>query len=622
MIKEVRILLLGDPQVGKSSLITSLIREQFSEVVPPVVPEVTIPPEVSPEQVTTYIVDSSSDAADKQTLEDEIRLASVICIVFAVDKAETFSRISSHWIPYIRKLLGSNVVPIILVGNKIDLRPPITTDAQARIYQPVMQKFKEIETCVETSAKTLTNISEVFYYSQKSVSHPTAPLYDPSLRELKPPCVEALKRIFRLSDKDKDYVLNDDELYAFQAKCFNSLLQQQELEGVKGIIREQTEDGVNQYGLTETGFLFLQKLFIERGRVETTWTILRKFGYNDDLKLSDEFLHPPVVINQDQSSELNSKGYQFFTELFKIFDKDNDGALSPKELAELFSTSPGNPWNMEANSCVTTAAGWITLQGFLAQWSMTTLVDVRTTLEYLAYLGYPDDSSTAIDVTRSRKIDLKKRKTSRNVFHCFVFGATGSGKTSLLRNFIGKPLKDKYTPTLKSSSAVNAVNVKGLEKYLVMQEIPANGPDLEIVKSKKRMESCSIACFVYDQSDPHSFAYVATLQNQLENLTVPCIFVATKCDLPTAEQKFVLQPVDHCKELELSPPVQVSAKTNNSCEVFSTITSIAMNPHSGLPASYLDSGSFGGQLIKSTLAVAAFSVAGYVAYRVYSQKIH
>lgn len=42
-----------------------------------------------------------------------------------------------------------------------------------------------------------------------------------------------------------------------------------------------------------TGFLFLNTLFIQRGRHETTWTILRRFGYGDTLELTPDYLVPP-----------------------------------------------------------------------------------------------------------------------------------------------------------------------------------------------------------------------------------------------------------------------------------------------------------------------------------------
>lgn len=44
---------------------------------------------------------------------------------------------------------------------------------------------------------------------------------------------------------------------------------------------------------SQTGFLFLNTLFIQRGRHETTWTILRRFGYGDALELSTDYLFPP-----------------------------------------------------------------------------------------------------------------------------------------------------------------------------------------------------------------------------------------------------------------------------------------------------------------------------------------
>jgi Ras family protein T1 len=49
---------------------------------------------------------------------------------------------------------------------------------------------------------------------------------------------------------------------------------------------------VNERGITLTGFLFLHVLFIEKGRLETTWTVLRKFGYNDEIKLADDLISP------------------------------------------------------------------------------------------------------------------------------------------------------------------------------------------------------------------------------------------------------------------------------------------------------------------------------------------
>lgn len=47
--------------------------------------------------------------------------------------------------------------------------------------------------------------------------------------------------------------------------------------------------------ISPAGFLFLNTLFIQRGRHETTWTILRRFGYDDELELTDDYLYPQYV---------------------------------------------------------------------------------------------------------------------------------------------------------------------------------------------------------------------------------------------------------------------------------------------------------------------------------------
>ena len=122
-----------------------------------VVPEVTIPPEVTPENVTTYIVDSGSEYRpslcsrlfpsvfhapnpfyalrsrgaphlpsvciltafasntsggdnDRQHLESEIRKAHVICVVYSIDNPNSFDRIPTYWLPYFRQL-GVNASP-------------------------------------------------------------------------------------------------------------------------------------------------------------------------------------------------------------------------------------------------------------------------------------------------------------------------------------------------------------------------------------------------------------------------------------------------------------------------------------------------------------------------------
>ncbi|KAK6094664.1 ERMES complex Ca(2+)-binding regulatory GTPase gem1 [Batrachochytrium dendrobatidis] len=609
-MREVRILLVGDDGVGKSTLITSLIKETFVANIHHVVGEVTIPPEWTRENVTTKIVDSSSRSENKDQLETEIRKADVICIVYGIDRPESFERISLYWLPYIRNL-GRNI-PVVLVGNKIDVRGrEITNDSLEEQIMPVMNEFKEVETCVECSAKQPLNVSEVFYFAQKAVLYPTAPLYDSREHILKPACVDALRRIFKLCDTNKNGYLDDDEINEFQNKCFGAPLQKQELESVKAVVTESEPEGVTEHGLSEIGFLFLHTLFIQRGRLETTWTVLRKFGYGDDLTLREDFLFPKFEVPLDCSVELSSDGYQFLTDLFKSYDHDLDSALKNAELEDLFSTAPANPWEGTGfpETTVTNESGAVTLQGFLAQWSMTTLLDHKLTLSYLAYLGYPqDNTTTALKITNPRKQDRKRGKVQRDVFLCYILGATGSGKTSLMREFSKKEFNDVYTPTTRGYSVVNSVEIGGAEKYIVMQEF-GHAYEAEILQNKKTLDACDLLCLVYDSGDSNSFSYIANLRKKYSIDHLPMIVVATKSDLDLVPQRITPQPDEYCRTLHLAVPVSISIKEKMTADLFTMLAAVAIDPIVAIPGSHKRSEGIRTSTILATTAITVAVVA-------------
>lgn len=146
--RHVRILLVGDQGVGKTSLILSLVSEEFPEDVPTKAEEITIPADVTPEQVPTNIVDYSgklpircigvlfaesinlwlATEQSDETLAEEIQKAHVVCVVYSVECDESLDRITTHWLPVIRECSGEQRKPVVLVGNKIDLIDYSTID--------------------------------------------------------------------------------------------------------------------------------------------------------------------------------------------------------------------------------------------------------------------------------------------------------------------------------------------------------------------------------------------------------------------------------------------------------------------------------------------------------------
>ncbi|XP_059271792.1 mitochondrial Rho GTPase 2 isoform X1 [Mustela nigripes] len=519
-------------------------------------------------------------------------------MVYDVSEEATIEKIRTKWIPLVNgETNKGSRVPIILAGNKSDLRPGGSMGA----VLPVMNQFPEIETCVQCSAKNLRNVSEVFYYAQKAVLHPTAPLYDPEAKQLRPACVRALTRIFRLSDQDLDQALSDEELNAFQKSCFGHPLAPQALEDVKTVVCKNVAGGVRDDRLTLDGFLFLNTLFIQRGRHETTWTILRRFGYGDTLVLTPDYLVPPLHVPPGCSTELNHFGYQFVQRVFEKHDRDRDGCLSPAELDSFFSVFPATPWGPQLPLEVCTEAGRLSLHGYLCQWTLVTYVDVRRCLEHLGYLGYPtlceqDSQAHAISVTREKRLDQEKGQTQRNVLLCKVVGARGVGKSAFLQAFLGRSLGDTREPVEgQAVYAINTVQVNGQEKYLILCEVSADS-----LLATAPDATCDVACLVFDGSDPGSFA--------------PCASVY-KADLPEGISPPGLSPTEFCRRHRLPTPAPFSCvgPAKPSTAVFTRLAAMAAFPH--LVHGELHTTSFWLRVTLGAIGAAVTAVLSFSLYR-------
>lgn len=532
----------------------------------------------------------------------------MVCVVYDVSEEATIEKIRTKWIPLVNGgTEAGRRVPIILVGNKSDLRPGSSLEA----VLPIMSQFAEIETCVECSAKSLRNVSELFYYAQKAVLHPTAPLYDAEAKQLRPACAQALTRVFRLSDQDLDQVLSDQELNAFQESCFGRPLAPQALEDVKMVVSRHVAGGVREGGLTLEGFLFLNTLFIQRGRHETTWAILRRFGYSDALQLTADYLSPPLHVPPGCSTELSHLGYQFVQRAFERHDQDRDGALSPAELRSLFSVFPEAPWGPGLPSTVPTEAGRLPLHGYLCQWTLLAYLDVRRCLGHLGYLGYPtlcgqDSQAQAITVTREKRLDQEKGQTQRRVLLCRVLGAPGVGKSAFLQAFLGRGLGE--SPAEPPAHAINTVHVRGQEKYLILCEVGADGlPDT----------SCDVACLLFDGRDPESFLHCAGLykRHYVDGQT-PCLFVCSKADLPEGPAPPGPSPAEFCRRHRLPAPAPFSCAgpAPLRAAVYTQLATMATFPHLA-PAERGPSRSWLRGLL-GALGAAAVAILSFSLYRV------
>lgn len=279
--EEVRILVLGDPRVGKTSLVHSLVNDEFDNNLPARMADITIPREATPENIPIFISDYSKQEQSDIELLEAISNANVICVVYEAGDLEGLERVKNFWLPTIRKSQidcdEGNFKPIILVANKIDL---VEEGVQLDRIASIIQEFVDIEAFIEVSALEQKNVVELFSAAQKAVTYPLAPLFDPRKRILTRKCRRALVEIFKTCDYDKDGLLDDHELNLFQEDCFGTPLQKDSLDDLKMIIKQSTIDGILNDSLTQAGFLFIHALSIEKGRHDFTWQVLKRFGYD------------------------------------------------------------------------------------------------------------------------------------------------------------------------------------------------------------------------------------------------------------------------------------------------------------------------------------------------------
>ncbi len=157
-----KVLVLGDPSVGKTSLLTKFTTNKFTSqyiatVGTNIVKEVVdINIKGRDVRVNLMIWDIAGQPQFYMLHKPYFNGADAMLLVFDITRTSTFSNINNWYNTAVKN--GLSGIPRILVGNKIDL------EEERKIKQPHSQHLSEKLNAdyFETSAKTGTNVKPMF----------------------------------------------------------------------------------------------------------------------------------------------------------------------------------------------------------------------------------------------------------------------------------------------------------------------------------------------------------------------------------------------------------------------------------------------------------------------------
>jgi Ras-related protein Rab-5C len=165
-IRDAKVVMLGSSTVGKSSIVTRLIRNTFPVEVMPTIGASFLSKTmaVGETQVKLQIWDTGGSERYRSMAPMYFRDADAAIIVYDVTSTQTFQEMEI-WLKELYQK-GPQSIIIALAGNKSDLT------ARRAVDESSLQRFAEkyqIDTWMETSALTGDNINELFESIAKGV---------------------------------------------------------------------------------------------------------------------------------------------------------------------------------------------------------------------------------------------------------------------------------------------------------------------------------------------------------------------------------------------------------------------------------------------------------------------
>ena len=153
----VKVILLGEPGVGKTSIFRRLKTGSFHErpSLTGIVDHLDWDYRVGKKGITLLITDTGGSDKQFSMMPSYYRDAMAVILVYAVDKDETFHRIRTEWLPIARDRVPEGAL-LFLFGNKTDLRNEVCT-VPPRVDEkvpPLVDDSRDATSCHRLKMKT------------------------------------------------------------------------------------------------------------------------------------------------------------------------------------------------------------------------------------------------------------------------------------------------------------------------------------------------------------------------------------------------------------------------------------------------------------------------------------
>ncbi|MBY9007137.1 MAG: GTP-binding protein [Candidatus Lokiarchaeota archaeon] len=157
---KLKIIIIGDPNVGKTSLVQRYISEHFSKEYRSTIGTNIYIKDITLKNGKNIQLNLWDIAGQERWIRMRHKYyngARGAIIIGDLSRKRSFENIEKFWYPDLEKYIPS--IQVILIGNKCDLKPELTEDDIEKIKNKIRpQKY------IITSAKTGVNVNGAFNY--------------------------------------------------------------------------------------------------------------------------------------------------------------------------------------------------------------------------------------------------------------------------------------------------------------------------------------------------------------------------------------------------------------------------------------------------------------------------